>query len=170
MFSSAQTNDRICAPISEPQIWGEPRAEEDEQGSQREAITQDTPPYSAFSRNQKRWIILIAALAGWFSTASSFIYFPAIPFLAKDLHDSIESINLTVTSYLIASGIFPSITGAAADKYGRRPVFIASLGVYGAINVGLAMQRLFAALMTLRLFQSAAISGMPLSTTPPREY
>lgn len=168
MFSPIQERHQVCGSTDSPS-HNQPSVKETEQLS-REATARDTPPYSAFSRAQKRWIILIAALAGWFSTSSSFIYFPAIPFLANDLHVSTESINLTVTSYLIASGIFPSITGAAADKYGRRPVFIVSLGVYAAINIGLATQRSFAALMVLRMFQSAAISGMPLSPTPPRKY
>ncbi|KAI1137580.1 MFS general substrate transporter [Hypoxylon sp. FL0543] len=124
-----------------------------------EIAAAQSPPYSAFTTTQKKWIIFIAALAGWFSAASSFIYFPAIPFLARDTGVSVEDINLTVTSYLIASGIFPSITGDAADRYGRRPVFIVCLSVYAAINVGLAVQRSFASLFVLRMVQSAAISG-----------
>ncbi|KAI0107920.1 MFS general substrate transporter [Hypoxylon sp. NC0597] len=117
------------------------------------------PPYSVFSTAQKKWIIFIAALAGWFSPASSFIYFPAIPFLARNTNVSVENINLTVTSYLIASGIFPAITGDAADRYGRRPVFIVCLFIYAAVNVGLAVQRSFVSLFVLRMIQSAAISG-----------
>jgi MFS family permease len=121
-------------------------------------------PYSAFSASQKNWIIFIAASAGWFSAASSFIYFPAIPFLARDLHVDIEKINLTVTSYLVASGVFPTLVGSAADRYGRRPVFIVALGVYIAANIGLAVQHHFAILVVLRMVQSAAISGESTST------
>lgn len=115
--------------------------------------------YSFFTPSQKKYIVTIAASVGWFSTVSSFIYFPAIPFIAKDLKVSVENINLTVTSYLIASGIFPSITGDVADLFGRRPVFIASLGVYFLANVALALQRSYGALFGLRMLQSAAISG-----------
>lgn len=124
----------------------------------------DTQPdaysnYSAFGEVQKKLIVSIGAAAGWFSTSSSFIYFPVIPFLARGLDVSIEKVNLTVTSYLIASGIFPSIVGGLADVYGRRPVFVVALGSYVAINVGLALQRSFPVLLALRLLQSAAISG-----------
>ncbi|KAI0132590.1 putative MFS transporter [Xylariales sp. AK1849] len=116
-------------------------------------------PYSIFTRKQKKWTIVIAAWAGWFSTASSFIYFPAIPFMAEDMGVSVQDINFTVTSYLIASGVFPTITGNAADRYGRRSVLIASLAIYAAANIGLATQRSFVALLVLRMVQSAAISG-----------
>lgn len=136
-----------------------PLAEEKCQKPQQ-TIACHISPEPTFRKSQKQWIILIAALSGWFSTASSFIYFPAIPFLANGLHTSGGSINLTVTSYLIASGVFPSITGAAADKYGRRLIFVISLGVYGLVNIGLAVQRSFAMLITLRMVQSAAISGV----------
>lgn len=109
--------------------------------------------------------MIIAALAGWFSAASSFIYFPAIPFLSQDLAVDIEKINLTVTSYMVASGIFPAVLGNAADIYGRRPIFIVSIGLYVAVDIGLALQRSFAALIMLTMVQSIAISSqfIPLS-------
>ncbi|KAF9893521.1 hypothetical protein FE257_010833 [Aspergillus nanangensis] len=135
---------------------------ETKDGIQEEKTTETAPtptPYSIFTTKQKRWIVAIAALAGWFSTTSSFIYFPAIPFISRDLGVTIEQVSLTVTSYLIAAGIFPAITGSAADKYGRRVVFMISLAVYFAVNVGLAVQRSFVALFVLRILQSAAISG-----------
>ena len=121
--------------------------------------TVPSQPKSAFTTRQKRWIVFIAASAGWFSTASSFIYFPIIPFLAQDLNVSVEKINLTVTSYLVVSGIFPTILGSVADHYGRRPILIACISLYVAVNVGLALQRSFAVLVTLRMLQSIAISG-----------
>ncbi|KAI1329479.1 putative MFS transporter [Xylariaceae sp. FL0255] len=116
-------------------------------------------PYSTFTRQQKIWIIAIAAWAGWFSTASSFAYFPAIPFMATQMHVSVERINLTVTSYLIASGIFPTVTGSIADRYGRRVTLLASISAYVVVNIGLAVQSSFPALFVLRMLQSVAISG-----------
>ncbi|KAB5562817.1 major facilitator superfamily domain-containing protein [Coniochaeta sp. 2T2.1] len=116
-------------------------------------------PYSAFTKTQKRWILALVALAGWFSSLSSFIYFPAIPAIAADPNESIGRINLTVTAYLIMSGIFPSIVADAADTMGRRPVFIVTLAVYVAANIGLALQTSFGLLFFLRMAQSAGISG-----------
>jgi len=123
--------------------------------------TESSPTqYSVFTKVQKRWIIFLAAFAGWFSTLSSFIFFPAIPTLAEDLHTSVEKINLTVTSYLIVSGLAPSLVGEAAETIGRRPTYMISLSIYLVANVGLALQSSFPALFVLRMLQSAGISGM----------
>lgn len=132
-----------------------------EEGVQAQAQSEngEASEYSAFSRVQKNYIISLAAFAGWFSSASSFIYFPAIPAIAQNLDEGIERINLTVTSYLIVSGIFPSITGNAADRLGRRPVFLMALTVYLLSNIGLALQSNFGLLFFLRMLQSAGISG-----------
>lgn len=115
--------------------------------------------HSAFSARQKLAIMSLATFAGWFSSISSFIYFPAISAMARDLDESIERLNLTVTSYLIVSGLAPSFVGTAADRFGRRPVLVLSLLVYVASNVGLALQSSFGALFVLRMVQSASISG-----------
>lgn len=125
-----------------------------------DASTTDTGPvYSAFTRPQKNAIIGLAAFAGWFSSVSSFIYFPAIPSIAQDLHRSTEDINLTVTAYLIVSGVIPSVMGSAADRFGRRPVLIVALAVYLCSNVGLALQSSFGLLFFFRMLQSAGVSG-----------
>ena len=122
-------------------------------------MDEDTEPYSVFSPWQQNTIIGLAALGGWFSSISSFIYFPAIPFIASDLHVSVQQVNLTVTAYLIMSGIFPSVMGDAADRFGRRPVFLAALAIYFGANIGLALQSHFIILFVLRMLQSAGIAG-----------
>ena len=59
-----------------------------------------------------------------FSPMSSFIYYPAIDSLAAGLRVSVEMVNITVTSYLVVSGIAPSLLGNAADMLGRRPIYV----------------------------------------------
>lgn len=127
--------------------------------SKVENQVQPQDDYSIFSKSQKRCIIFLIAFGASFSTLSSFIYFPAITPLADDMHVSIGKINLTITSYMIVSAIFPSIVGDAADTSGRRPLFLLTLTIYFLANVGLAVQKSFPALLLLRMMQSAGISG-----------
>ncbi|KAK9799959.1 putative MFS general substrate transporter [Seiridium cardinale] len=149
--------DDLIQPRREIEVVSD-KAEKQNSSIERDEVL-PRPPYSVFTPRQQKWAVVIVATAGWFSTASAFIYFPAIPFLVDDLNVSVESINLTVTSYLIGAGIFPTINGSAADRYGRRPVILVSVGVYLVVNIALALQNSFAALFVLRMLQSAAISG-----------
>ncbi|KAK8040704.1 Major facilitator superfamily transporter [Apiospora marii] len=116
-------------------------------------------PYTKFSKVERRVIVALIALAAWFSTLSSFIYYPAISSIAEDLESTIGLVNLTVTSYLVVSAVAPAIVGDAADTLGRRPLYAVTLTLYVAANIGIASQRSFVALLILRMLQSAGISG-----------
>lgn len=116
-------------------------------------------PYTLFTNWERRTIVILIAWAGWFSTLSSFIYYPAISVIADDLHTSVQLINLTVTSYMIVSGVAPALAGDASDMFGRRPLYLVALTLYVLANVGIALQDNFVALFLLRMLQSAAISG-----------
>ncbi|KAH9898723.1 major facilitator superfamily transporter [Xylariomycetidae sp. FL2044] len=119
----------------------------------------DAAPYSVFSIWQKRWIVLLTAVAGIFSPMSSFIFYPAINSIAEGLNTTVGLVDLAVTTYMIVSGITPAILGNAADKLGRRPIYIFALSVYLVANIGLALQNSYAALLVLRMVQSAGSSG-----------
>jgi hypothetical protein len=58
--------------------------------------------YSVFTDSQRRFIVVMASWAGFFSPVSSQIYFPALNTLAKDLDVSNSLINLTLTSYMVS--------------------------------------------------------------------
>ena len=59
--------------------------------------------HSIFSPNNKKFIILTASTAAFFSPLSSNIYLPALNLLARDLHVSGSKINLTVTTFLVSN-------------------------------------------------------------------
>ncbi|EED20513.1 florfenicol exporter, putative [Talaromyces stipitatus ATCC 10500] len=117
-----------------------------------------TVEYSIFSPSMKRYIVIAASCAGFFSPISSQIYFPAMNTLAKDLSVSISLINLTMTSYMIFQGIAPVFIGDFADNVGRRPAYFLCFVIYLGANVGLALQNSYAALFVLRCMQSAGSS------------
>lgn len=60
---------------------------------------------------------------------------------------------------MIFQGLAPSVFGDLADEGGRRPAFIISLSIYLFANIGLALQKNYAALMVLRCVQSFGSSA-----------
>ena len=119
----------------------------------------DSEVYSVFSVTERRMIVFLVAMAGFFSPFSAFIYFPALKTIAKSLSVSLELTNITVTMYLIVQGIVPSIFGDLSEGLGRRPVYLLVFIIYIAASIGLACQNSYAGLLVLRMLQSAGSSG-----------
>ncbi|KAL4941352.1 hypothetical protein BDV06DRAFT_223180 [Aspergillus oleicola] len=94
-----------------------------------------------------------------FSTLSSYIYFPALDPMARDLGVSLSLINLSVTTYMIVAGIAPAFMGSLAVQGGRRPAYILIFVLVFRSNIGLALQNLYPALLALRMVQSAGSYG-----------
>ncbi|POS78996.1 hypothetical protein DHEL01_v202599 [Diaporthe helianthi] len=115
--------------------------------------------YTVFSSAEKWCITALVAYAAWFSTLSSFIYFPALHQLASYFSVSDGKINLTITSYMAVATVAPMLIGDAADVLGRRPIYVLSLGIYVIANVAIASSKTFYSLLGLRILQALAISG-----------
>jgi multidrug resistance protein len=117
------------------------------------------PAYSAFPRGTKLWITSMIVVASFISPVTANIYFPALNPIAEDLNVSIGLINLTLTTYMIFQGLAPTLFGDFGDQAGRRPAYILAFTIYFVANIGLALQRNYAALLVLRCLQSAGSSG-----------
>ena len=129
-----------------------------------EAPDAQAAPYSVFTHSEKRVIVAIVAYVAWFSTLTSFIYYPAIRQLAQTFSVSVDKINLTVTSYMAVATVAPTLIGDAADVVGRRPLYGLALSLYIGINVAIVLADSYAALLGLRVGQAMAISGMKFLT------
>lgn len=119
--------------ISLPEDASAGRATEDVEASHQEPAT---PAYSVFSHRQRKFIISMVACAGFFSTLSANIYFPALNALSRDLKVSNGLINLTLTSYMVFQGLAPTIFGDLADMIGRRPAYILGFMIYIGTRIG----------------------------------
>ena len=129
------------------------------QGTDNDDSTRVETPYSIFTKPEKLGIVLLVAFAAIYSPLSSFIYFPALTAVANGLHTTLSKINLTITSYMIVSGVAPMILCSIADQLGRRPVYLLLFFVYVLANVGLALQTSYPVLLVLRMLQSAGGSA-----------
>ncbi|CAI7569748.1 unnamed protein product [Penicillium glandicola] len=136
------------SPVTEPHI------------ETTETVLDDSQPlFSAFSKHEKLFIVVMVTLASFFSPLSGQIYFPVMPTLVHNYNLTTELVDLTITTYMILQGLAPSLMGTFADTGGRRPAYIVSFAVYTAANIGLALQNSFAVLLVLRCLQSAGSSG-----------
>ena len=118
------------------------------------------PPYTTFTLRQRHFLTFLLGFTTITSPLTATIYFPLLPLLAQRLDISAQSINLTITIYIIFQAVSPAIFGALSDAIGRRIAYLVTLTVYVLSNLGLALaQNSYVALIILRALQSLGASA-----------
>ncbi len=109
-----------------------------------------------------------ASLVIWFTSLflglqpiTTDLYLPALPSMALSLSASMPQAQLTLSALLLCFGISQLIWGPVSDKYGRRPVLLAGLLLYGLASVGSAFAANVESLIVWRALQGAAM-GAPV--------
>jgi DHA1 family bicyclomycin/chloramphenicol resistance-like MFS transporter len=109
------------------------------------------------SRKQHVVLILILGILSTISPFSIDMYLPGFPAIAKDLHTTIDQIQLSLTSYLIGISLGQLIYGPLLDRFGRKYPLYAGLAIYIMASIGCALTTSADALITMRFLQ--AIGG-----------
>ncbi|MDW6003847.1 Bcr/CflA family multidrug efflux MFS transporter [Vibrio mangrovi] len=84
------------------------------------------------------------------------MYLPAMPVIAKDLGVSAGSVQMTLTAYTAGFTIGQLIHGPVSDSYGRRPVMLLGIVLFGIGSVVCASADNIDALASVRAAQGFA--------------
>ncbi|KAI9677066.1 MAG: Dityrosine transporter 1 [Caeruleum heppii] len=113
------------------------------------------PPYSAYSKKQRNFILFIVTVAGFFGPLSGGIYLPALQVLAKDFRVSDNLINVTVSVFMFVLAIGPLLWAGMADFSGRKPLYVISFAIFIMANLVLALSpTLYGILIVFRIIQA----------------
>ncbi|MCQ8882291.1 multidrug effflux MFS transporter [Pseudoalteromonas shioyasakiensis] len=81
------------------------------------------------------------------------IYLPAFPTIAEQLNASEKQLQQTVAIFLLTVGLGQLIAGPLADKFGRKPVAISGVTIYGLAAFWAYLAPDFTTLMIARALQ-----------------
>ncbi|KAK0484927.1 major facilitator superfamily domain-containing protein [Armillaria novae-zelandiae] len=158
-MSESSPNSTVKS-IREPTVCGDPAFEVSESNRAIDAATVPNAPHP-YTQGHIWFVVSLVSLAGLASPFPATIYFPALPILTQEFHETTERLNLTLTVFLVPMAVFPMMWGPLSDRWGRRPCIIASLAILTLTCVGLALvpTNAFWLLMVLRFLQSAGCTG-----------
>ena len=112
------------------------------------------------------WTLAITSIALFMVVLDNLVVSTALPVIRVDLNASIEELEWTVNAYTLTFAVF-LLTGAAlGDRFGRRRMFIAGLGLFTVASAAAALAPSMDVLIAARAVQGVgAAMVMPLTLT-----
>lgn len=113
-------------------------------------------------------LVTLALLTG-LSVLTLNMFLPALPAMAEDFRASPQVMAWAVSGYMLASGLLQLVMGPLSDRFGRRPVMLAALALYGAASLGCLLAQEIGPFLICRALQAAVVAGAVLSAAAIRD-
>jgi len=104
-----------------------------------------------------------------FSVLSLNMFLPSLQNIAADFQVDYAMANLSIAGYLAVTALLQIIMGPLSDRFGRRPVMLAGLGIFSFASIGCLFASNIWVFLGFRLLQGALISGMTLARAAVRD-
>src|ERR687895_1007097 len=99
------------------------------------------------------WTLAIVSIALFMTALDNLVVGVALPSIREDLGGSIESLEWTVNAYTLSFAVL-LITGAAlGDRFGRKRMFVAGVGLFTTASAFAAVAPSIEALIAARALQ-----------------
>jgi EmrB/QacA subfamily drug resistance transporter len=124
----------------------------------------------------QRWVLTLTSLAAFMIALDSTIVTTALTTIRRSLHTSVETLEWTVSIYILTFAVLMLTGSALGDRFGRRRVFLAGLALFTASSAACGLSTTVGELIAARAVQGAGAAViMPLAVAqlgaafPPQE-
>jgi DHA1 family bicyclomycin/chloramphenicol resistance-like MFS transporter len=97
------------------------------------------------------------------------IFLPSLPAMAETFDVTYAAATLSVTLFLAMNAVFQLFVGPLSDRFGRRPIVLASLIIFCFSSFGCILATSFEIFLVCRLLQSVVVAGLVLSRAAIRD-
>jgi DHA1 family bicyclomycin/chloramphenicol resistance-like MFS transporter len=87
------------------------------------------------------------------------LYLASLPSIGTQLQAPTSQVQLTISAYLLGFAFSQLLYGPVSDRFGRRPILLAALGVYFLSTVACASAFSVEVLIAARFFQAVGAAG-----------
>lgn len=115
---------------------------------------------TAFSTKQKYFFAYLTYFLIPISGMSTDIYLPSLPAMTHYFHTTASSVQLTVSSYVLAMGIFQLVAGPISDARGRKKIILISLAIQFVTILAVLLSSSVLWIIAFRFIQGAAVAFM----------
>jgi MFS transporter, DHA1 family, multidrug resistance protein len=121
------------------------------------------PPETATDATSRLMLLLLVAMTG-VAPISLYMLVPALPVLATTFGRDISIAQMTVSLYMVGIACSQIIMGPLSDRFGRRPVLLAGLGLMVAASAACIFAETLPQLIAARFLQAlGGATGMVVS-------
>ena len=120
----------------------------------------------AAPRHNPAWTLVLAGFGLFMSALDNMVVTTALPVIRVSLHGGLTDLEWTVNAYILSFACF-LLTGAAlGDRFGRKRMFCAGVGIFTAGSAAAALSATIGALLAARVVQGmGAAIILPLTLT-----
>jgi EmrB/QacA subfamily drug resistance transporter len=112
----------------------------------------------------QRWVLALTSVASFLVVLDALVVTTALSAIRIDLGASIEELEWTVSAYVLSFAVVLMTAAALGDRFGRRRVFAAGLGLFSAASAACAVAPDVGWLIAARALQGVgAALVMPLT-------
>ena len=130
-------------------------------------MTISAPPRYLSNRSAPHLTTLIL-LAGMTAMTMN-IFLPSLPNMAEHFDAPYRIVQLSVAVFLAVNGVLQIFIGPLADKFGRRPVILAGMGIFCFATLGCLFAPNVATFLVFRMLQATVAVAMVLSRAVVRD-
>jgi EmrB/QacA subfamily drug resistance transporter len=102
---------------------------------------------------RKSWVLTAAVLGSVLAFVDESVVNVALPRIESDLHTTLAAMQWVINAYTLCMSALLLIGGAAADRFGRRRMFLIGTGIFAAASLGCGAAAGAAALIAARSVQ-----------------
>lgn len=103
-------------------------------------------------------VLMLTVLLG-IQPVTTDLYLPALPSLAGALNAPMSAVQLTLSALIVCFGVAQLVWGPLSDRFGRRPVLLAGLGIYSVAAAGAALSPSIEWLVAFRALQGVGMAA-----------